>query len=67
MPGGFDEVAGLNEQDAKALPPPWRELALSLRDQVRHDLACSVCDREDASAAGDLVDATSGNVSEGRP
>ncbi len=67
MPGGFDEVAGLNEQDAKALPPPWRDLALSLRDQVRHDLVCSACDRDDASAAGELVDATSGRVSKGRP
>ncbi|TMM29713.1 MAG: DUF4037 domain-containing protein [Actinobacteria bacterium] len=65
IPGGLDEVASLDEQGAQALPPPWRNLARSLRDQVRHDLARSVRGRGDADAAGEPVDTATGNVGEG--
>ncbi len=67
MPGRFEELASLDENETKTLPPPWRALALSLRDQVRHDLACTGCVPGAAGRSSELTQARTGTLTEARP
>ena len=67
MPGRFEELASLDENEAKTLPPPWRALALSLRDQVRHDIACTGCVPGAGGRSSELAQARTGTLTEAQP